>query len=1740
MGALLAVAVLVSPVAPQGESRSEVDAQPWVRFLPAQAVGEEEDWRRLQGAACGSSPSGTSSSSSFAPVPPPLCASCAVPANADMCVYDFSNCGFLAAGGLCEVRCRLPYVGLATTARCPVTNTQVGAEFTWTRPTCSFQECPDPDPVPLGFSRDGYGGFRCSEGYAGQSVRTCSTSSEASGCAVLTSKLFGCLPLKSCRAPQATCGAVDFSSCSEVAAGASCTLSCKLPYVGPSFLASCPRDNTDPTRAPQLPSQMQCQLPCTDPKFLPAGYRFQAGGYVCAEGYVGQAVKICALDTSQGCGETVEFHGCKLLRPCLPLQLPHKNISADPCELDVADCQEVRPGMSCAIKCRLPWDGPWILSQHRARCPASNTDPVRELEIVGLPTCVLACPAPELLPLGYTNESFPGTVVGSSHRRRSVRCADSFVGEVRHTCNRFSDCSFQISLDGCSTAAPCVTPTLDDDLSCKIDLSNCNDTVSPGATCEISCREPYSGTSVIASCPSDNSDPQRPLDFTLPSCSAECDPYPPGYMRTESGWSCAEGFGGSANSSREDCGELLKLTGCHPLVPCANLANYADSCQVSGPDCVGVPSGGTCRVSCPAEIYQEGFSTASCPSDNIDPSTPLTWELTCIPFCEDPDPIPEEYARDEDFNWRCADSFAGNITETCEIFSGEDGNCSRAYNLTGCLPIQPCATPQVNEKIYNPFSCMNLPAGTSCELQCAYPYRGEATVARCPWDNTAEFTQPSFSLPHCNLGCDAVPVGFQKTIEGWRCAPGYAGNISFGCSASWCCGAELALDGCKVIVPCRRPLFTGTDACRFDASSCPESMAPGSSCQVRCNSPYGGSTAIATCPYDNTNVTGQAVWTRPSCILQTCPDPAFPNLNYTKDPGTPDWRCSDFMIGDASKRCESLPSVDPSSPAWPSCKVQEGILTGCGIPADCAPFQAMKVWDECVFDISACGEMVPNSFCQVGCRPPYYGTQTTARCPTYNVDPSALLEWSPPVCVLRCSEPDPVPPGYEKGVDGWRCSEGYIGSPSLTCVYGTKSKCSAVQMLSGCTGLQPCVLPAFAPCSLDLSDCGTSLPNGGACNVICQAGFTGFSVPDPNLTNMTGPTTPVPLDSVLGLCDENNTIVGREMDLEPFNCVFSDCSDPDPIPKGYERLNASDEGDRWQCARGYIGNATERCALIDCRGQLLLEGCERIGTCAPPVVDSCRFDTSSCGSSIEPGGSCPITCRAPTEGKPGIARCAGTFFGTPPVIELPVCSSPCDEDNLVYEPPGGYDRVPCYDGELCELAGEAGPNASSWTCSTGHATASATGNATSRCFVDPENNCAATLLVQGCFPLKKCAGLEYDQCRFVSNCNPGLLPGEGCEVRCRLPDFSGDIAYGTCPPDNTDVLTQPYANMANCKPVCTLTSRQITSFRTAGHNLTNEADISSSSSWLCSTGFTGTPVAQCSVNAQCEPTFGISGCNRIRSCSTPAAPTSPQFINATTNCTFGALSCPQLLDAGATCDVTCLIPYTGAKSTVSCPADNIVQGAPAHFEWPTCTLACPDPNPIPAGYVKQGSGWACNDTGYLGTASTRCYTNENCAMVLELTGCLPLLPCIPPDPRSVDTCRYDTSLCGAQQPGTSCSVSCLPPFSGTTAVSSCPADNIDRYGSLVWNPPECSMVCPDPSPVPNGYAKGQDGLWKCASGYNGTAVHTCFMKKYFSAQNKSNKVCSMEVYITGCVQLQPCVAPLVDLCDFDLSNCTTV
>lgn len=1693
-----------------------------------------------------------------------LCAPCVIPQGIDECMYDFTSCGYVASGTICEVRCRTPYFGASTIARCPANNTQhqPPLELTWTPPNCSFQECPDPDPLPEGYVRVGSDGLRCAKGYLGSPRRICHTD-KAFFCAVLRAELVGCLKIQPCSAPKAACSKLDFTNCSTLAPGASCRVGCKWPYASSSYSGSlyqvhCPWNNTEIHSPPLLPESTDCQLQCPDPNPLPAGYEKIYGKWRCAPGYTGRAKLLCEANaTNATCEAVTELQGCSKLVGCADLELP---TIADPCKYNLTECRGLMAGDSCRLHCILPYSDAGLPAY--ARCPATNTNLSTQPVIQDFPTCELSCPVPDasLLPVGYRKEP-------------ELQCDVGWHGQVQMACERFANCTYKVRVEGCQPLVPCLPFVLEEKLSCRMQAVNCSQ-VAPGELCEVTCLPPYTGLPGNATCPANNVDPQQALNFIAPACMADCDPYPPGYMKTAEGWSCAEGWGGSVRIDRADCGSLFQLSGCLPLQPCVDLR--VSRCRLNAPDCVGVPAGGSCKVSCPEGLYAPGFTYARCPAGNTDPLQELVYELECVAICEDPDPIPEEYIKDENDEWACAEGFAGNISTVC-VVEEEFGNCTKEFNLTGCLPLTECAPPAVApEFMYDSSPCDGVLPGETCEVRCRAPFHGKPTLAHCPGDNTDSNAEPPYTLPVCALGCDTVTPGFMKTMRGWECAPGYAGNITAKCSPSYRCGADLDVQGCLPIVPCVRPVFSGAEACRFE-SDCPAIVAPGSTCLVRCQKPYAGTEpTVARCPFDNTDPAAFPKWTRPKCSFDLCPDPAVYASFYVKDPGAPvEWRCADKMTGIAAKRCENLPTVPDNASDFPSCQVQEGILSGCGVPQPCVPLEKMKVWDECMFDNSHCGDMLPNTFCEVKCRWPFVGVPTVARCPGMNIIPKRPVDWSPPFCVRICPDPDPIPPGYEKVDGSWACSEGYIGNASSTCLIGATSKCSSVQVLSGCQKLEPCIPPPEAGCGLNFSQC-LDLGGGQSCEVTCKMGYQGWAkvvvppkhkqrsfssgvVNDSNNSNDSNDTegennlingsnfTDITAtefvirrtDMVTGSCPFENTVAMHPVQLSlELECRFLGCPDPNPPPTGYEKVNGS-----WQCAPGFITNASAggtveaRCVLdSECLGELVLDGCVPLVSCTPPAVDTCKFDISACGASLAPGSSCQLFCQSPSEGTIGLATCPGDNIeaGTAPsVVQLPVCDSLCK--NLQVEDPTGY--VACDSDEDCD-GGQGGENATGWKCADAYS-----GNVTTSCFADIANNCSLSLAFSGCKIITKCSGLvNIDPCQYIHSCIPGLFPGDKCEVRCKNSffagpgniHFTGQGTVGECPTDNTDRSAPPVIEWPKCTSVCD----DLPPIPT-GYNLSNL----SATGWICTKGYIGIAVPNCGYTPSCKPQFTVSGCDELLRCSKPELPTGCAYRHFDWARNGG---CPPTMAPGQSCLIGCSSPYVGANETATCHPNNTVAGEPPKFTLPNCTLVCVDPDPLPPGYVKDPrspNGWVCNSTGFLGTPSVSCSADEQCVAEFAFTGCLPLLPCLVPDIRTVDICRFNVSDCSTPPngtgllPGRQCNVSCMPPYNGTSTMGICPANNVDPMGQVEIQFPTCTMGCPPPDTIPPGYIKDQNGTVKCAPGFMGTVTIECEMKNYFSA---GQTICAMVSVPKGCMPLAPCRAPMVQGCDYNVSNCSTV
>ncbi|CAE7626041.1 unnamed protein product [Symbiodinium necroappetens] len=367
----------------------------------------------------------------------PLCLPCVVPEGIDTCMYDFSGCGFLPSGSICEIHCKAPYLGNSTIARCASNNLQEGLPLEWTAPWCSFSDCPYPTELPQGYVRDAQGDVHCADGYKGRPVRRCNTDPQ-DDCAIRPADLVGCDLIVGCRfTEEQDCQRLaSWQEGLEMAPGEVCRAPCVEPFVGRGHELRCPADNTQPDREPDI-GEVQCDLPCPPPDPLPYGYVNTSDIWECAPGYAGTAELICVFDGAPFCQRRVELQGCYPLMPCADLELP-QDLAPDPCIYNLTECRGVLPGERCQLNCLPPFIDGGI--PRFARCPGLNVNPFQELLFDELPRCIMACPDPPTLPEGYGRED----LFGSSESQ--WRCDDGWVGQVNRTCLHFSNCSFQATM----------------------------------------------------------------------------------------------------------------------------------------------------------------------------------------------------------------------------------------------------------------------------------------------------------------------------------------------------------------------------------------------------------------------------------------------------------------------------------------------------------------------------------------------------------------------------------------------------------------------------------------------------------------------------------------------------------------------------------------------------------------------------------------------------------------------------------------------------------------------------------------------------------------------------------------------------------------------------------------------------------------------------------------------------------------------------------------------------------------------------------------------------------------------------------------------------------------------------------------------------------------------------------------------------------------------------------------------
>ncbi|CAK9049443.1 unnamed protein product [Durusdinium trenchii] len=1237
----------------------------------------------------------------------------------------------------------------------------------------------------------------------------------------------------------------------------------------------------------------------------------------------------------------------------------------------------------------------------------------------------------------------------------------------------------------------------------------------------------------------------------LPDAYVEVPPDDPNGVTT---YGCAAGFAGNAVARcvpDDVCQSTLQYFGCEKTAACAAPIELI-GCELDVTGCSDVQPGGSCEVKC-RDPYAGWPSWALCKPDNVNSEIGLlVVKPECTLLCDDPPNEPEGYIKVSGGNgWACAPGYGGEADWTCVI----DSVCASKKVLSGCSQLARCILPVENSCMYDFTECIGESAapGSSCKVHCKRPYQGNSTSASCPLGNTDPLRELDWEAPVCTLFCAEVanvPVGYLshpylRVYGGWQCASGYAGVPMITCGTDLNCNPQLQFAGCSALLPCDPPTLTAGEQCSYQHACI--SVRSGDSCEVTCRPPYVGGIATATCPPNNTLLGQKLNWAVPDCNLE-CPMPNPLPAGYLSNGLGPDgkqaWICAPRWKANPEAKAEcnihdgdcvaaytfsgcvperecAVPHDAPCSVDWsqchndpvdppgyvktrfmcatnysgsPSSRCAADFLdqcnptysfSGCNLRVPCAPPRDQL----CMFDFSECQSVPPGGNCTIRCGSDYLGRSTIAYCPSDNTDPNGELVYLEPICSLKPCEMN-VPAGYIETPCGWVCDEGYIGEVSWYCaaVGSAPGQCRSELVISGCTLTVECA-PLFVndTCRTNASQC-MSLQPGQGCNVTCAEPYTGGQGENATWAYCPGSTTRTGQQPVWG------TLLGEwaiDCDVE--------CALPDPIPVGYVLSNG-----RWLCDvnNQYSGAALAECIVNDtnCEPEYVLSGCFPTTPCDFPSIDSCQHDVSACPSDgkLLSGTSCEVKCLSPYMtplGEPhGTMECRDPNIDplgavwTPPSCILG-CSEPSSQT--------GYRNV----------FGE-------WQCAPGYR---GPGAIWSECVVD-ETSCVAFPRLFGCEPYVPCLAPSLtpeQQCMIdLENgfCN-GVDPGEVCTVYCKTP-YAGDKLGAGCPADNID----PAKVINWLAPVCHCP---------VPIPLPEGYWYLAWSTYACAPGYYGQASYRCEIDlVTCLPNVILTGCYPLSPCDRPQ-------VDDYELCKLDFTECQGPIQPGESCNVTCKEGFNANTTYAECPADNTV----ANFA-PDLDLYCGEytclsaddwaaENPLPRGY--DVGTWRCAD-GFRGSVSVSCAQSDECGGTLQLFGCVPLMPCSTPRLQGRDLCRYNFSECEDTFSGGFCEFHCVPPFSGRPGRAFCKPDNVDPHTELEFIPPDCSLQCPDPNPVPPGYVKIENCGWQCAPGYDGRPQEHCDV----------DDDCNPQLTLSGCAREEKCILPpseMFDPCRFDFSGC---
>eukprot|EP00930_Biecheleria_cincta_P015702 TRINITY_DN13001_c0_g1_i1.p1 TRINITY_DN13001_c0_g1~~TRINITY_DN13001_c0_g1_i1.p1 ORF type:complete len:3592 (-),score=360.49 TRINITY_DN13001_c0_g1_i1:116-10366(-) len=1675
---------------------------------------------------------------------------CKVP-DVDPCAVDISGCGSeVPPGSTCVVKCGGEYLGNSTTAVCALDNTDPqGLQI----PEDWKCHCPDPDPLPRGYNRIDEDAVECKAGFIGEVEHTCKVA--GANCS-LQITMTGCKELVPCKALNSTC-LYDASNCSGVMAGETCDIKCVEPYVGISTTGYCPLTNTE------LETELQYNWPvcnhsiCPMPPFGSIGFSAGIDRWGCAPGYGGTAVESCPI-SEVDCTSTTELEGCKPLVGCI-------KPSADLCRFDTSSCDSLNPGEFCILRCQTNYVG----TSTGGVCAASNTNPDRLIDWQR-PRCTMVCPDPTPMPAGYIRN--PVT--------NALQCDTGWFGSARSSCydarinpsNRSEGCPIHTTLYGCFKLEPCAVPDLD---PCIYDYSLTSNLYG-SQRAPLSCKRPYVGSSAEAYCPRNNLDATRIYQFFYPDCRCPdpC-PVPAGYKKTAAGYDnfvCDEGYTGTAElrcSHQRQCQQIPMLLGCQKLLPCAPLNLSSIRCDADASDCEDVPYGGSCTVRC-RHPYVGKEVTAICPATNVDPLTQpqLQGNLTCeIEKCKDSDVIPEGYVKGSE-GWYCDDGWAGTPEVYCSVGleSATDGNlgCGLTVHPTGCLPKQPCVAPaSLDGCKYDTSECGITLPGVTCRLRCRGPYVGEIIQAVCPDDNTNE-TQEVLLPANLPLDCQCpdprpenTPQGYVLTTEGkWECAPGYAGKALHRCERSDTCLEEPELLGCLPLVPCVPP--PNVDYCMYNLSQC-EGVQPGQSCDITCVLPYQQwLVQNASCRVNNTDATMPIDWDPEPCTLTwgDCRDTMILPEGYEK--AHEGYRCAKGFTGTPEVHCG----------AWEGCDTTPKV-TGC-FPIQHCRGVTFTGEEHCMYNTSACPQhLEPGQSCELSCNPPYQatGSRGLAKCDEHNIVWAGDVEVTAPIC--SCVGPRVAPAGYIKNGSGWFCDtqQNYTGTPQIVC--GQADTCLIEPWVQGCEREGPCSEPDLDPCMYDTSNCRGVLP-GEQCVLACNSSgaYAG--------------------SATTAFCLSPGGASGLTWSL-PF-CQLVYC--PDPVGTYYLENGYIRNSSVWFCAENWKGTASKSCTHdTTCEPQATLSGCSPVEakSCTFPELDPCRYDLSDC-QGVRPGRHCTVKCKLPYKGWPQTAVCppqntslhfeARELLFTRPYCDRETCDDPVPlpegymRVGEEFKCTNGYSGIPiafCNHTADCgaqvelrgctnetavqasllglEYSSDQGPYSlckaedmcdypskehqiqgyelfvnGRWRCDAGY-----TGAAKAGC--SPQRECTSVPTLAGCVPIQPCLPIIDDSCDIDTSACLSVLGGSSCEITCKSP-YAGASTIGSCPARNINTSEV----LRWTRPTCVLDAALCPAGFTAPDGYVKD----SGKGWLCAPGFQGTASVKCTITDACETKCVSTGCEPIQICELPA----------TDSCMLNMSYCERLLPT-RTCTVSCIPPYVGTPVLGSChhgglggPYGNVT--LPAVFDWtpPDCT--CPDPAvPVP-GYQKVAGTWSCAP-GFAGTAKKFCQEPDQCLDQPKLDGCLPLVSCRDP-PRSTGlACEpLNVTNCTDVKPGESCQVTCAEPYVGTPSLATCYSENTNPARPLEMPVDPCSLGCADLVEIPRGYKRRNiTGVgvvksrnprleaWECdvADRYSGTADVHCEL----------DATCRTSKVFEGCQPIiRPCLAPELDGCKYDVSDCHKV